>query len=65
MNINRIASKIDIGLVLAEVSQKIITHEVVVDKESGTIDVRYSRPSGLKDIKFKLRIAKHETQMVD
>lgn len=41
MDINTIASEIDIGLTLAEAAGTLDRHEIKVDSEKGTIDICY------------------------
>ena len=54
--IHKLASKIDIGLTLAEVSGDILNHKVVVDEENGKIDIYCVPNNPLKEVKFGLKV---------
>jgi hypothetical protein len=54
--IHKLASKIDIGLVLAEVSGDVLNHKIVVDEENSKIDIYCIPNNPLKEIKFNLKI---------
>jgi len=58
MDIHKIASMIDIGLTLAEVTKEINAHAITVDEDSGTIDVYCFKPHTVKEIKVELKVAR-------
>jgi hypothetical protein len=55
-SIYKLASKIDIGLTLAEATGDLIQHKIVVDPETSTINVYCVPNNSIKNIKFNLKL---------
>jgi hypothetical protein len=58
MNINKMASMLDIGFILAEASGDLTSHAIRVDSEKGTIDIYYVPIMPIKKIKVTLSTGK-------
>jgi hypothetical protein len=54
--IYKLASKIDIGLTLAEATGDLIQHKIVVDTENSAINIYCVPNKPIKNIKFKLKL---------
>ena len=55
IDLNKLASKIDIGLLLAEVTGEIDYHKVKVDEKNNKIDIYYTAIEPVKKITFNLK----------
>jgi hypothetical protein len=56
MDINKIASEIDIGLILAETTGTLARHVIKVDQDRGTIDIWYTPIKPLDHVKITLTV---------
>jgi hypothetical protein len=58
--IHKLASQIDIGLTLAEVTDEVLKHKIEVNEEDSTINVYCMPNKSLKNIQFSLQLSKSD-----